>query len=202
MLFFTHALFSIAIVGTFMKQNVLSVFLLCLGSAFPDIDAAGTALGKRFPFIEFLFGHRKIVHSIFGLIFFSALFFFAADVVFGEMINIFPEDKSELLMMTFFFAAGFFLHLVLDAITPAGIRLFYPFRITRIFETIHEMSSEAFDKRKAHVKKYDGIFCEKRREGLFNMRIRTGSLGELFIFLILLAYVFFLVLYSNNFSLI
>jgi len=114
MLFFTHALFSIAVLGTFFRLSLLHVFLLCFGSAFPDIDAAGTALGKRFPIIGFIFGHRRIVHSVFGMIFFSALFFFCVDIVFGEMINALPEDKSGVLVMTLFFAAGYFLHLVLD----------------------------------------------------------------------------------------
>ena len=202
MIFITHILFSIAVIATFVPLNVLNLLVLSFGSVFPDIDAASSFLGRRFPFIEAIFGHRKIVHSLFGLAFFSAAFYFGLDYFFGQFLNVFAEDKSRVLALTMYFGLGFFLHLVIDSITPSGIRFFYPFRISSIIEKFGDMF-RGFDRRREHVKKYEHIFAKKEKPGFFRgllkFRIRTASLRELFLALILIAYLLYLFFYLNRF---
>lgn len=75
--------------------------LLALGSLLPDIDNSRSMLGRFIPFVQNIFGHRTLTHS---LAFIAILYF----------IN--P-----------FLAMGGMMHLVLDMMTMGGCPLLYPY---------------------------------------------------------------------------
>ena len=103
---------------------VTSVVAGTLGSLIPDIDEPNSTAGKKMkPIsngIKFLFGHRGILHTPFFLILVSVGLFFLLKKC---------PDKYLILASQFsiFFIVGYLSHLVLDAMTPAGIMLLYPF---------------------------------------------------------------------------
>ncbi|MEM0439839.1 MAG: metal-dependent hydrolase [Sulfolobales archaeon] len=73
-----------------------------IGSIFPDLDR------KR--------GHRKILHNIFSMFFFSMLFFMASLYL-----------KIPLIIPVSFFL-GYVSHLLGDMMTYRGVALLYPFK--------------------------------------------------------------------------
>ena len=91
-IFFAIFLFSIILI--FFKLNPIFLILIILGAIFPDFD------------IYFL--HRKLLHNIWIISFFSFLFLY-----FGKMFSI-------------FFFIGSISHLFLDSMTPMGIYPFWP----------------------------------------------------------------------------
>lgn len=116
----THVAFSLLvclIVLDFaaIDEPLLFFAFLLLGTLLPDIDLPTSYLGKRLWFfswpISFFSKHRGVFHSpLFGgLIFFLLLFLGAPFAV------------------SLGFLCGFASHLFIDALTPAGIALLYPF---------------------------------------------------------------------------
>lgn len=119
MMFRTHVLF-----GIFCALLILSiyslddeiiffgVFVLC--SMLPDIDMPRSRIGRKHRIVSSLlnivFGHRGFIHTLF-----PALGLFALLYSFGS----FSLGAAAFL--------GYMSHLVLDMLTPGGIRLFYPF---------------------------------------------------------------------------
>ncbi|MBI5073256.1 metal-dependent hydrolase [Candidatus Woesearchaeota archaeon] len=116
----THILFSVLCLLFYVdyvevKHILLFSFLLFFAALFPDIDEAGSAIGKKTkPFsniINIICGHRGVFHS---LLLPSAA---ALTLLFFQ--------QTEAAVAVFI---GYVSHLVMDMITPAGIYLFYPFR--------------------------------------------------------------------------
>ena len=119
MMFKTHVLF-----GIFCALFVLSlydigegalffgVFVLC--SMLPDIDMPRSRIGRKHRIVSsllnVLFGHRGFIHTLFPALGLFALFYSFGSFVLG--------------MAAFL---GYVSHLVLDMLTPEGVRLFYPF---------------------------------------------------------------------------
>lgn len=196
MIFITHIIFSLCIYSIFYKMDLLSILLLSFGSLFPDIDRSTSKLGRKFKFIEKIFGHRKFFHSLFGLLFFSALFYFLFDYVFLQNISIFPEDKSTILHYTILFFFGYLSHIFLDSFNPKGILFFYPFSFKDIFKKI----LIKFDRRKSYLKKYDTIFLKKNNYISF-FKIKSGSIGEIILFILLLSILFYLIFYKGRLDL-
>lgn len=85
---------------------------LTIGALLPDIDHAGSALGRRIPILpsvlSFVFGHRGLTHSLLFL------------VLLGLTQPWFPPPFFMGLMM------GTISHLLGDMMTHRGIQLFYP----------------------------------------------------------------------------
>ncbi|WP_407101676.1 metal-dependent hydrolase [Desemzia sp. FAM 24101] len=92
--------------------------VLGIGALFPDIDHPGSFIGKRLPIVSDgmrkLFGHRGIVHSLAGAVFFTAVFRFLS-VTFD-----WPIDWATWFLM------GFFAHLVEDSFSKYGIAWLQP----------------------------------------------------------------------------
>lgn len=86
--------------------------LTLIGCIFPDIDHKNSFIGKRLRFISvpisFVFGHRGITHSLVPLVF---------------LIIFYGHQTPAWLMWIYF---GYFMHLIGDFITDAGIPLLYP----------------------------------------------------------------------------
>jgi len=115
MLFRTHFVFALFIglvsFSYFNLNPYLFVFLVVLCASLIDIDEPKSKIGSRlwilsFP-LKFLFGHRKLMHSLFvwGLI--------------GFILSLFTDYWIPCLI-------GFFSHLFLDGLTKGGINI-YPF---------------------------------------------------------------------------
>lgn len=103
---------------------ITSVVAGTLGSLIPDIDEPNSTLGKKVKLlskgIKVIFGHRGILHTPFFLILVSIGLFFVLKQC--------PEKYLVLATQaSIFFIIGYLSHLVLDAMTPAGIMLLYPF---------------------------------------------------------------------------
>ncbi|MCD7036042.1 metal-dependent hydrolase [Metabacillus sp. GX 13764] len=88
-----------------------------LGGLIPDICHGGSKIGRKAPLlskiISTLFGHRTFTHSLLFLIIINSLL--AAFLPNGSI-------KAGIL-------AGMISHIVLDAGTKKGIKLFYPLKI-------------------------------------------------------------------------
>jgi inner membrane protein len=120
MLFYTHVAFAVLmgiIVSDYVSVGNKFIFftLILLFSPLADIDKANSKVGKNFGFISklinFFFGHRNFFHSFT----FVAIIYFLFNFFGGKMIS-FP------------FLIAYSSHLFLDAMTPHGIRPFYPLK--------------------------------------------------------------------------
>lgn len=123
----THALFALVLFLFFMflfsysfLDSLVFFSVLFLSALLPDIDAMRSFFGKRVRCVEFLIGHRTLLHSLWILGIGTYLFFYFT---------------SQYYALAFFI--GYASHLSLDSLTYAGIYLFYPFgpRIRGRFKT-------------------------------------------------------------------
>ncbi|MBS3133994.1 metal-dependent hydrolase [Candidatus Woesearchaeota archaeon] len=120
MMFKTHAAFGLLIaISTFYYfsniNKFLFIFVVFVSSVFLDIDEKHSNISHKLKplstIISFIFKHRGFVHSLLFIILFSAtIFIFLGNYYIPFII-------------------GALSHLFLDALTPAGIKLFYPFNI-------------------------------------------------------------------------
>ena len=115
----THILFSVLCflfyIDYFHVENILLFgFLLFFATLFPDIDEAGSTIGKKTqPFsnmINIICGHRGVFHSLL--------------LPCTTMLTLLFFKQTESGIAIFI---GYISHLVMDMITPAGIYLLYPF---------------------------------------------------------------------------
>lgn len=112
-----------------IAQQVIMGLSVAFGSVLPDIDHPESILGRRVKFISvplsYLQGDkaflpwsedshsRGVTHSIWALI--------------GCWLLMTSTLPAVIDMVLFGMAFGFIAHLIGDALTPAGIRLFWPF---------------------------------------------------------------------------
>jgi membrane-bound metal-dependent hydrolase YbcI (DUF457 family) len=107
MMFATHLAVSLtAILILPQMQNYLAAFML--GALLPDIDSTKSLLGSRLKIFGWLFEHRGLFHSITMLL-----------VLALPLYLVVPQAGLA-------FAAGYLIHLALDALTREGIMPFYP----------------------------------------------------------------------------
>ena len=118
-MFRTHVLFgifcSLLILSFYTFEDEIlffGVFVLC--SVLPDIDMPMSRIGRRHRIVSSLlnvvFGHRGFVHTVFPALGLFALLYSLGYFILG--------------MAAFL---GYMSHLVLDMLTPEGVRLFHPF---------------------------------------------------------------------------
>ena len=118
MMFKTHLLFalliSLLIFNYFDLNPILFIFILIISAVVPDIDHSKSWIGRKFKplslIVNFIFGHRKLIHSLFFVILMS----FLIKISFNNY------------HLPFF--VGYLSHLFLDSLTKQGIMLFYPFK--------------------------------------------------------------------------
>ncbi len=115
-MFKTHLFFALFISFLFLNYFNLNYFILVLvfSAVFPDIDHGKSWIGRKVKplsfIINFIFGHRKFIHSLF----FALILSFILKIFFNNYYI--P------------FLIGFLSHLVLDILTKQGVYLFYPFK--------------------------------------------------------------------------
>ena len=117
-MFRTHSLAGVLaalfFINSFNLSNPLLFFLIVyVSSLLPDIDIPNSKIGRKVGpiswFLNFMFGHRKIFHSLL----FSFLFFMLLLILFENYIG-----------SAFFL--GYTTHLIVDGLTVRGIKPFYP----------------------------------------------------------------------------
>jgi len=117
MRFLTHFLFALFIALYFKFSLVISI-LLVFFAILPDIDKYNSKIGKKFLFISIplnMLGHRGFMHSMWVVI---LLYMLLLPLGLGAA------------------ALGYFSHLILDMLTPQGIKLFWPlFSVKGYFKT-------------------------------------------------------------------
>lgn len=106
----------------------LFIALVLLGALLPDIDQHDSFVGKRASpvsnIVQAVFGHRGIVHSIWGMAAICGLFWYFFSRSYGAAL-----------------ALGFFSHLIADGLTKKGINFLHPFGNARISGFIETGSS-------------------------------------------------------------
>lgn len=121
MLMKTHVIGGVAL-GLYAAQvlphdPILLTGAAAFGALLPDIDHAGSTLGRKVPFaaktIRGIFGHRTFTHSIAGI---------GGAAWLMSLLPIHPAIFSGVII-------GIISHIVLDAITKDGVKLFWPFPI-------------------------------------------------------------------------
>tara|TARA_Y100000310_G_scaffold187381_1_gene187414 strand:+ start:2090 stop:2545 length:456 start_codon:yes stop_codon:yes gene_type:complete len=117
-MFRTHAaagvLVALFFINSFSLDHPIFFFsIVFLSALLPDIDIPNSKIGQKIKpiswFLNFMFGHRKIFHSLF----FSFLFFILLIILFENYIG-----------AAFFL--GYSVHLIVDGVTVRGIKPFYP----------------------------------------------------------------------------
>ena len=114
----THLLFALflalLIFNYFNLNSLLFILVLVFSATLPDIDHSKSWIGRKVKLlswlINFIFGHRKLIHSIFFAVFLAII------------IKLFFNDYY----IPFFL--GYLSHLFLDALTKQGVRVFYLFK--------------------------------------------------------------------------
>ena len=118
MLFYTHLLFSV-LIGLYLLpysnfNKLIFIALIAFFSFFLDIDKANSKIGKKLGIISilinFIFGHRKLIHSL--------LFILAGYLILSLFSN----------LLAISFLIGTLTHLILDSLTKEGVRLLYPLK--------------------------------------------------------------------------
>lgn len=99
----------------FVSQGNIYIFFVfvLLGALLPDIDKPESKVGSKFGIfsktIEKIFGHRGIVHTIWGMLVFCGLFWYFINKTYGTALFL-----------------GFFSHLLIDGFTKRGINFLHP----------------------------------------------------------------------------
>lgn len=110
----THLVFGLLLAALLTQlfsyeKPLLAVLLVLLGSLLPDVDEKSSLLGRHVPLIGFFSRHRTFFHGI--------LFLVACVIVLASVVDF---------VYVWAFIAGFVSHLLLDALTPAGVKPFWP----------------------------------------------------------------------------
>ena len=116
MRFYTHLVAGVLVAVVFVEylsfpSDLVAVLFVLFGSVLPDVDEQRSRLGKLFPVIPKLFVHRGFFHS----------------VALGTTITIAVSFVASAYALAF--AAGFASHLLLDAMTPRGVKPFWPSQV-------------------------------------------------------------------------
>lgn len=103
---------------TDLFTSVTIIVLAVISSLLPDICHKQSKIGRKFKvisfFIRLFFGHRTFTHSI----------LFTVIIGFGLYIIHTPQYYFVTII------TGLFSHVILDMLTPKGVKLFYPIPLT------------------------------------------------------------------------
>ena len=112
----TH-FFAGTLIGVALSTNPFIILTSCFAALLPDIDERTSYLGRKVQLLGFLSRHRGWTHTLlFG--------------AFGTLVFWLFGDSYALA-----FGLGFLSHLLLDGLTPQGVRLFPFIRLRGPFRT-------------------------------------------------------------------
>lgn len=109
-----------------LLSSALIVSGATIGSLAPDVDHPESKVGRKFIlkpisiFINKVFGHRTITHSVVISIFMTIILL-SSTLLFTGISNFIYSN------IIIGFCVGWFSHLLLDLLTVKGIPVFYPF---------------------------------------------------------------------------
>jgi membrane-bound metal-dependent hydrolase YbcI (DUF457 family) len=103
---FGLAVYLYLVLGNWELDHILNPFLVVIGSLFPDADHRKAPAGKMLPLWLF-FRHRGFTHSLEGMICF--------------LLPLLAYNRLYALS----FGIGYITHLLLDSLTPSGVRWIY-----------------------------------------------------------------------------
>lgn len=104
--------FGLLFVNLFNVSNkILFLGIVAIASLFPDIDAKRSVLSSKL--INWLFGHRKLFHSIWPLVVFY--------LVFNKILKLNLIGSALII--------GYGSHLLSDTFNKEGTRFFYPLKL-------------------------------------------------------------------------
>ena len=109
-----------------LLSSALIVSGATIGSLAPDVDHPESKVGRKFIlkpisiFINKVFGHRTITHSVVMSIFMTIILL-SSTLLFTGISNFIYSN------IIIGFCVGWFSHLLLDLLTVKGIPVFYPF---------------------------------------------------------------------------
>ena len=118
MLWYTHLAFGFffgLLSLPFVARGNISIFFIFVlfGALLPDIDEPRSKVGSKVTalsrLIKAVFGHRGVVHTLWGMVLFCGLFWYFVNKTYGVAM-----------------AVGFFSHLFADGLTKMGINFLHP----------------------------------------------------------------------------
>lgn len=124
-----HSLFSIVVCNALVSQKVSARQLWVLWGVsvltanIPDIDILLRLFGRE----TYLFYHRGLTHSFFGLLLLGPILYFFAKFIFQKIGLKMDKQKIAGLILCQLVVSHFFL----DYLTAYGTMLFYPFSLER-----------------------------------------------------------------------
>jgi membrane-bound metal-dependent hydrolase YbcI (DUF457 family) len=121
--------------GFFSKrQERVAIFAATLGAVFPDIDIFAEAF-SRDP-LGIVKYHRAITHSFVALPFFAILLAVLTRTLLPWVRRRWPRlhdlESPRLAMLTLIYGVGIASHILLDAMTSFGTRMWYPISTVRV----------------------------------------------------------------------
>lgn len=116
------------------RQERVAIFAATLGAVFPDVDIFAEAI-SRDP-LSIVKYHRAITHSFVGLPFFAILLALLTRALLPWVKRRWPRfqdlESPPLAMLTLIYAVGIASHILLDAMTSFGTRIWYPISTKRV----------------------------------------------------------------------
>lgn len=116
------------------RQERVAIFAATLGAVFPDIDIFAEAF-SRDP-LSIVKYHRAITHSFVALPFFAILFAALTRALLPWVKRRWPRfhdlESPPLAMLTLIYGVGIASHILLDAMTSFGTRMWYPISTQRV----------------------------------------------------------------------
>ena len=110
---------SIPLFGTLAHPTVAATIFYLVGQMVPDIDSPHSKISRHSPFVHHITSiftkHRGLVHS------------FTTGLIAMFIIALILSKLEFSLMLAGWFFIGYVVHLLTDALTPHGVRPFWPF---------------------------------------------------------------------------
>jgi membrane-bound metal-dependent hydrolase YbcI (DUF457 family) len=116
------------------RQERVAIFAATLGAVFPDVDIFAEAF-SRDP-LSIIRYHRAITHSFVALPFFAFLLALLTRALLPWVKRRWPRfqdaESPPLAMLTLIYAVGIASHILLDAMTSFGTRIWFPISSERV----------------------------------------------------------------------
>lgn len=116
------------------RQERVAIFAATLGAVFPDVDIVAEIV-SRDP-LSIIKYHRAITHSFVAMPFFALLLAILTRAALPWVRRRLPRFKDDeappLAMLTLIYAVGIASHIVLDAMTSFGTRIWFPISSQRV----------------------------------------------------------------------
>ena len=136
MIWLTHLAFGLVMFLVFRNwmggELAIALAICMIGALLPDIDHHKSKVGRKLPvishIISWVFNHRGLVHSVIGMVVFTAVALLATNALGGNSIY------------ALWFLTGYASHLIVDSLNPSGVAWLAPFTSKRARGSIRTSS--------------------------------------------------------------